>query len=224
MQRAVRHEPLSERITYNLITKPNAPDEALPDILLPSPTIRTSRHLRDSSLGSSATVLIGLQVSNINDMPPVTSYYRAPYRGEPDYPKNFGLAISTDIGPVPPPPIDDTERADLGNEDKAFDGPADKQLPPVPLIIAKKDTMKEKKDKKEEDEIILSPSVYSPQEQSPKGSGKGKAAISPRGSPSRAPPPCPSWSRRVGRECSRWNGFGYCSLCCEGRVCLWLAL
>ncbi|POR35229.1 Uncharacterized protein TPAR_04567 [Tolypocladium paradoxum] len=170
--------------TYNPSTKTNAPSESPFDLLLPPPTIRTSRHLRNSSLGSSATVQIGLRVSNLNDMPPVTSYYQAPYPRNSEYPRNFGLAISTDVEPSA---LDGTQGIDLQNADKVSEGTTEKQLPPVPLSTAK-DT------KNDEDETTLSPSVYSPQAQSPIGSGRANKTASPRGSPTRPPPPGPSWS------------------------------
>lgn len=163
--------------TYDPTTKANAPTESPFDLLLPPPTIRTSRHLRDSSLGSSATVQIGLRVSNINDMPPVTSFYQAPYPRESQFPTSFGLAISTDDPFVG----DGTQDIGLQNTGKVLERTAEKQLPPVPLSIAKKDT------KGDEDETTLSPSVYSPQAQSRRGAN-------PRGSPTRPPPPGPSWS------------------------------
>lgn len=54
------------------------PEAGLGESLLPPPRIRGSRsfsHRRDSSLESSATVQIGLRLSNVNDMPPRVSNY-----------------------------------------------------------------------------------------------------------------------------------------------------
>ncbi|OAQ77524.1 hypothetical protein VFPBJ_07996 [Purpureocillium lilacinum] len=197
------------------------------DVLLPPPGVRTSRHLRDLSAGSSAMVQIGLRVSNINDIPPVTSYYHSPYRGDSAYNGNFGLAISTDVGadpaPVPALPRLQTDMSTLagpvdGAESTREEGP-EKLLPPVPLSIAKKDAKSSATraaindaPTKEEAEITLSPSVYTPGESSPRSSpnsspkssprgsprgvakGKGKAIA--RGAPARPPPapPVPEWS------------------------------
>ncbi|ODA81758.1 hypothetical protein RJ55_00262 [Drechmeria coniospora] len=173
--------------------------------LMPPPMIRTSRHLRNTSLGSTATVQIGLRVSNLDDMPPVTSYYEAPYpyprpetpypRPETPYPREskfpetLGLAISTDaVSASPPPPSVGTA--------KGVAGPAEKQLPPVPLKIEKKNSRRGLNERMEEEEMRLGPSVYSPPPQTSKLSRKGTVNTSPRGSPTRAPPPGPIGSEQ----------------------------
>ena len=166
--------------TYTPATKANTSTEPPFDLMLPPPTIRTSRHLRDSSVGSSATVQIGLRVSNINDMPPVTSYYQAPYqKGDSEMHSTFGLAVSTDA--EDPSLVDETQQVDLQNAGEALEGTAEKQLPPVPLSIAKRDP------KSGEDETTLSPKVYSPQAQVSRGA-------STRASPTRSPSSDPTGS------------------------------
>ncbi|KAJ6438586.1 Mediator of RNA polymerase II transcription subunit 19 [Purpureocillium lavendulum] len=192
-------------------TTPGQDATSTDDTLLPPPTIRTSRHLRDFSAGSSAMVQIGLRVSNINDIPPVTSYYHAPYRGDSAYNGNFGLAISTDVGgagPLRTPPLPiltdmDTTRDPEEGESAREEG-TEKLLPPVPLSIAKKDTKsgtattaQDKTTTKEEgdgdgdddDEITLSPSVYSPSEVSPRTVPRGSPRAAAGKGKARAVPP-----------------------------------
>ncbi|KAG8421758.1 hypothetical protein J3458_003605 [Metarhizium acridum] len=121
------------------------------DELLPPPTIRLSgsRHNRESSLGTSATVPIGIRVSNINDMPSVQSYYEVP-------PSPRAMTPTQPVSSAPVPQIPDTLAI---SEDEASEEDDDKQLPPVPLALLKKQPVKEV----DEEEIRLSPTVYSPQ-------------------------------------------------------------
>ncbi|GAB0137184.1 hypothetical protein EsDP_00005462 [Epichloe bromicola] len=130
---------------------------------------------RDSSFGSSsATVPIGLRVSNIENMPPVRSFYQmAPTavsrrRNRPE------SAV-----PVPPMPssliISDTD----AKESK------DKQLPPVPLDFTK--VSNEKDGEAPQEELRLSPTVYSAQKAV--GKSKGKAP-----SPGANPPGRQNWT------------------------------
>ncbi|KAK9439428.1 hypothetical protein VB005_07583 [Metarhizium brunneum] len=120
------------------------------DELLPPPTIRLSggRHNRESSLGSSATVPIGIRVSNIHDMPSVQSYYEVP-------PSPRATTPTRPVSSVPVPQIPDTL---VVPEDEASEG-GDKQLPPVPLALVNKEPVKEV----DEEEVRLSPTVYTPQ-------------------------------------------------------------
>ncbi|PNY24857.1 Uncharacterized protein TCAP_05209 [Tolypocladium capitatum] len=175
--------------TYNPTTKAMAPAEPPIDVLLPPPTIRTSRHMRVESFGSSATVQIGLRVSNIDDMPLVTSYYQAPYTGESTFLTDYGPTIPTDVDSSA---VGATQGVDLENANKVLEGPSrppEKLLPPVPLRTAKKDT------KNDENETRPSLDVYSPLTQPRRESGHGNKTVIPRGSPTRPPPPPgPSWS------------------------------
>lgn len=134
---------------------------------LPPPSIRFSsggRHNRDSSLGSSATVPIGLRVSNINDMPPVQSFYQVP-------PAPRAQRPSRPVSNVPVPPIPDTL---LIPDDEAPPEGTNKQLPPVPLAVLKKQSEADA-----EEQIRLSPTVYSPQKTSPKGKAKDSPTAPP---------------------------------------------
>ncbi|UNI19030.1 hypothetical protein JDV02_005249 [Purpureocillium takamizusanense] len=202
---AAAYDPVTRSATGTAAAGSTAPTAmaaaGLDDVLLPPPGVRTSGHMRDLSAGSSAMVQIGLRVSNINDIPPVTSYYDAPYRGDSAYSGNYGLAITTDMSPVQraPPPLPPL-RTDMDATAGTPADEADKLLPPVPLSIAKKDTKggaaavtnpfttdKQATAGTEEgdgEEITLSPSVYSPSESSsspsPRSSPKG-SSNSPRG-------------------------------------------
>ncbi|KAK2591018.1 hypothetical protein QQS21_011296 [Conoideocrella luteorostrata] len=140
------------------------------DELPAPPTLRLAggKHTRDSSVGSSATVPIGLRVSNINDLPPVQSFYQIPRTstsGQRTRPEST----------VPVPPIPSSLIIPDGDDAKER---KDKQLPPVPLAVTKKAN---------DEELRLSPTVYSPQRKSP--TSKGTRSISPGTSP----PPRPNW-------------------------------
>ncbi|KAF4509644.1 hypothetical protein G6O67_003792 [Ophiocordyceps sinensis] len=128
------------------------PDALSPDELLPPAAAWTARHERKSSLGSTTMVQIALRVSNINDMPPVTSSYHEPmdsdgrvYRGD------LGLAITTDLF------ADDSSRdsASMYVDDDLFDFGEDLGQQPPSATVDKTTS---------DDEITLSPTVYDPAE------------------------------------------------------------
>ncbi|PHH71816.1 hypothetical protein CDD82_6326 [Ophiocordyceps australis] len=176
--------------------KSEAAGDLSDDVLLPPPSIWAARRQRNSSLGSSATVQIGLRVSNINDMPPV-SYYGNPSSEESSDAANFGVAISTDADPFGDGNA--TTAAAALPEEAIVDEP-DKSLPPVPLIIAKKQD--KAPESKQSEEIRLSPSVYSPDKKKPSRSQSSKAVGNKSkdlgGRPPLKPPPRrSSWSSEV---------------------------
>lgn len=190
-------EPLPRKSSaYNLFPRDTAPDPKsiylLPataympanndkalnpfaDELPAPPTIRFSgsRHNRDSSLGSSATVPIGIRVSNINDMPPGQSFYQVP-------PPPRATRPSRPVSRVPVAAIPDRL---IIPDDEANPENKDKQLPPVPLALMKKEAEKEVKD----DEIRLSPTVYSPKRTPSKGKGKASSPTAPPPGPRHSP-------------------------------------
>ncbi|KAM4056098.1 hypothetical protein HRG_003020 [Hirsutella rhossiliensis] len=137
--------------SYLLPAVAHNPDALSADELLPPAAAWTARHERKSSLASSATVQIALRVSNINDMPPVTSSYQEPLDSDGrNYRGDLGLAISTD------PFADDASQysASMYVDDDLFDfGEALAQQPPLPTATDKTTS---------DDEITLSPTVYDP--------------------------------------------------------------
>lgn len=136
-------------------------DTADTDLLIPAPlSIRgldPGHHRRGSSLGSSATVQIGFRVSNMERAPRPNSTHLSTYS-----------AYST----MPQPRIMSTETvtvmgraSNLRDVQNFNDEPEYKQLPPVPLAIPDRAAEKPQDD---EEEIRLSPTVYSPQKQLPR--------------------------------------------------------
>lgn len=126
---------------------------------------------RDSSFDSSSvTVPIGLRVSNIDNMPPVRSFYQmAPTavlerRNRPE----------SDL-PAPPVP------SSLIVSDTDAEESKDKQLPPVPLDFTK--ASNEKDGEAPQEELRLSPTVYSAQKAV--GKSKGSAPSPGANSPGR---------------------------------------
>ncbi len=146
--------------------------------LLPPPVLMPGfvpSHQRDSSMASSATVQIGLRLSNVNDMPTRgvagTSYLQerapTPRPTSSIYPKSIiapfaaganGLAAAAaalqDVDSSP-------RRTSVRVGSSVWVDPA-KQLPPAPLQPAK--AKKERKAAKgRESQMLLSPMVYSPE-------------------------------------------------------------
>ncbi|KZZ96506.1 hypothetical protein AAL_03735 [Moelleriella libera RCEF 2490] len=132
------------------------------DHLPPPPKLRLSggKHTRDSSIDSLATIPIALRLSNINDIPPVQSFYQ--------------IAPTSSQRPTRPeievPPMPSTLLPADAEDEK------DKQLPPVPRATSESLAG-------EEGQLRLSPTVYSPQEDA------NKAKSSKASSPATSPPP-----------------------------------
>lgn len=147
--------------------------------LLPPPVLMPGfvpSHQRDSSMASSATVQIGLRLSNVNDMPPRgvagSSYLQerapTPRPASSIYPKSIiapaggtgGLAAAAAAAALWD--VDDSpRRTSVRVGSSVWVDPA-KQLPPAPLQPAK--AKKERKTPKErESQMLLSPMVYSPE-------------------------------------------------------------
>lgn len=178
------------------------------DNLKPPPSmgnLAAFRHRRDSSLISSATVQIGLRLSSVEDTVSKTTIARAdPHVYNLDCPnvlkeleekgilKRGGLTTPTKTETVPEPVVEIPKR------DPVKDAKM-KTLPPVPRLP---NTQSIVVAPPAEQEVTLSPSVYSPQSPSktmklpsPRGAGfkapPPRSTPSPRSPPAVAPPPQP---------------------------------
>ncbi|KAM0260718.1 hypothetical protein ACHAQJ_002634 [Trichoderma viride] len=124
--------------------------------LLPPPTIRISgapRHNRDSSLVSSATVQIGLRVSNLSDVNRLEApFFFSPERpfspDRPDWPLGSTMAAN--------PP--NTTASRLNSVASNDDGYNDLTHSPIRATVE----VRHHKQDKDEEPITLSPTVYSP--------------------------------------------------------------
>ncbi|TQV99256.1 hypothetical protein V2A60_004738 [Cordyceps javanica] len=121
-------------------------------------------HQRDSSMGSSATVQIGLRLSNVNDMPrPGASFLQdnervpTPRPTSSVYPKSMMMTGSAAKAAPAPQDDDVSPRTSVLIGNTVWVDPS-KQLPPAPPQAAKK----ERKPKERESQMLLSPTVYSP--------------------------------------------------------------
>ncbi|KAK5658498.1 hypothetical protein OQA88_1890 [Cercophora sp. LCS_1] len=154
--------------------------------LKPPPSMRNlaaGRHRRDSSLVSSATVQIGLRLSSVEDMPPVTKskiivadtkvhHLECPKlrEQERDSPLRSGRPAALQ-SPVSSPTGEDTLVDDLDDDVPRRDPVKDakmKTLPPVPnlnesAIADDDDSDDDDYMTEKESEITLSPNVYNPQ-------------------------------------------------------------
>lgn len=143
--------------------------------LLPPPVISgfVPGHQRDSSMVSSATVQIGLRLSNVNDMPrPGFSYLQermpTPRPTSSIYPKSMIAASGANgLGLREP---SDVRRTSVKVGSTVFVDPA-KQLPPPPLRTGSK---KDLKPADRESQMLLTPMVYSPE-----GAGNTATMTSP---------------------------------------------
>ncbi|KAK7413455.1 hypothetical protein QQX98_007680 [Neonectria punicea] len=137
---------------------PPPPPEDMPrgstDRLLAPPAFHNSaqlHHQRGSSMVSSATVQIGLRLSNVGDMPPPTcTFPEDPNKvhdlGCPDTPAALGLKKPSPLG---------ITVITLPDEEAIKEEQRNKELPPVPASRPR--------DEEEDDEVLtLSPDVYSP--------------------------------------------------------------
>ncbi|OAA66106.1 hypothetical protein ISF_03944 [Cordyceps fumosorosea ARSEF 2679] len=120
-------------------------------------------HQRDSSMASSATVQIGLRLSNVNDMPRVgpPSFLQerlpTPRPTSSVYPKSM-------IVPAARPTLQQEEEEAVSPRGSVLIGSTvwldpTKELPPAPLQPVKKD---KGKGKERESQMLLSPLAYSP--------------------------------------------------------------
>ncbi|OLN81379.1 hypothetical protein CCHL11_10164 [Colletotrichum chlorophyti] len=143
------------------------------DILLrPPPSIHPQgiRHRRDSSLASSATVQIGLRLSNVDDMPPLNSRYfqnndsvnSLSYSNERDVepPKRPSPLAQVDV-------LSDSGSSDLEEDGTLVPSPVRSEkntrvrnLPSVPKMrIPRQSQLRDQ----EQDGPTLSPAVYRPE-------------------------------------------------------------
>lgn len=188
---AATYDPAAAKEASARLADATAPGGGWTDdaqLLLPPPPPRAAGgSAYDSWVRSSATVQIGLRVSNINDMPPVTSYYDTPHqRGS----GNLGLAVST------------YSAASLADAPEAAGEPAETLPPLAPLAISKKGAgaqggrPHDQSGDGDGSQVTLSPSVYMPDAQpSPKDWGKGTEPLVPRVPPARLSPALPPRDR-----------------------------
>ncbi|ATY58312.1 hypothetical protein A9K55_002974 [Cordyceps militaris] len=139
-------------------------------LLPPKPGFVPS-HQRDSSMGSSATVQIGLRLSNVNDMsragggPPSYLEERMPTPRPTSsiYPKSMMWGPAAAAAAAAPRPLGDdspvSPRTSVLIGSTVWVDPS-KALPPAPLQPAKKD--RKGKGKERESRMLLSPMAYSP--------------------------------------------------------------
>ncbi|KAK8141910.1 hypothetical protein G3M48_009693 [Beauveria asiatica] len=144
-------------------------------------------HQRDSSMGSSATVQIGLRLSNVNDMPRAgggggLSYLQermpTPRPTSSIYPQTIRSTAAA-AAAAARDPVSPHSSVRVGST--VWVDPA-KQLPPAPLQPSKK----ERKQKERESQMLLSPTVYSPD---------GPANSATMSSPSDKDPRMSPWQR-----------------------------
>ncbi|KAM3557516.1 hypothetical protein ARSEF4850_005034 [Beauveria asiatica] len=144
-------------------------------------------HQRDSSMGSSATVQIGLRLSNVNDMPRAggggLSYLQermpTPRPTSSIYPQTIRSTAAAAAAEAARDPVSPRSSVRVGSA--VWVDPA-KQLPPAPLQPSKK----ERKQKERESQMLLSPAVYSPD---------GPANSAAMSSPSDKDPRMSLWQR-----------------------------
>lgn len=137
---------------------PGSGDELMmPSMLLPPPPpIYGQGHRRDSSMASSATVQIGLRLSNVNDMEPLTSSYSQESSQDPNQVHDLGCPNynrprgSRKVSPLATNTTTVRETGaglekDMDSRESRGKNSGEKNQP--------------------DDEIRLSPTVYSPQNQ-----------------------------------------------------------
>ncbi|KAK8035371.1 hypothetical protein PG993_010366 [Apiospora rasikravindrae] len=141
-------------INVHRATPDENPEDLYEDIyetLKPPPKMGFSRHRRESSLISTATVQIGLRFSNVNDMPPMAN--NGPTEAERERVHNLEYphpAVKSSPLSKPPARSEEPPRPNVSNDDPFVDS-ARFQTPEPP---------------KEEEPTLggftLSPTVYSP--------------------------------------------------------------
>lgn len=130
------------------------------------PGLAITKHQRDSSLGSSATVQIGLRFSSVDDMPPTASYAQPRFAKPPRptssiYPTDSIYMASGALPPSPPPmppPLRIPDRVSQRMPSTVWID-SGKQLPPVPL-----NTSRKQPERQNDSQMLLSPLVYSPEQ------------------------------------------------------------
>lgn len=156
-------EPLMPKSNFLLPTTTYAPPPPVDDMetgstdnLLAPPAMHDRGQLhrqRGSSVLSSATVQIGLRLSNVGDMPPVTS----------TFPEDLVKVHDLDC-PNTPVGLNLRKPSPLGitvitlPDEEAIEEQRNKQLPPVPAGRARD----EERDEERDEVLTLSPDVYSP--------------------------------------------------------------
>lgn len=171
------------------------------DNLKPPPSmanLSNMRHRRDSSLVSSATVQIGIRLSSVDDMPPlsqnkiVASDHVVHTLGCPNAPPGLDTQSPKRAGAVGASSTDPIPSAEAVGEESQRDpvkAAKMKTLPPVPKINSQVPAAEPA-----QEEFTLSPKVYSPSSPSkarlpsPKGVGFSVPGPKVPGSPPRSPP------------------------------------
>ncbi|UQC82722.1 uncharacterized protein CLUP02_08212 [Colletotrichum lupini] len=161
-----------------LPAKTYAPGARIPDedemlLLRPPPSLHPQgiRHRRDSSLASSATVQIGLRLSNVDDMPPLNSQY---FQNNASV-NSLSYPDERDDEPIKrPSPLAQVDvLSDSGSSDSEEDATLVssspirpqkdlrmKTLPSVPKVtVPRQSQLKEQ----EPEQLTLSPAVYRPE-------------------------------------------------------------
>ncbi|KAK1594878.1 uncharacterized protein LY79DRAFT_578455 [Colletotrichum navitas] len=160
--------------------------------LQPPPSIHPQgiRHRRDSSLASSATVQIGLRLSNVDDMPPLTSQY---FQNNSSV-TSLDCTNERDLDALKrPSPL---AQVDVNGESDSSDSEEDETLVSSPVRYEKDARMKtlpsvpdhsahgqSRLEEREPQQLTLSPAVYRPESPqktrvtSPQGVGFNNLAL-----------------------------------------------
>lgn len=188
--------------TYNPDEKKSPAMEEGPadrySMLKPPPPLKpVGRHVRNSSMASSATVQIGLRLSNVEDMPSINPKYLND--GGQTHHLDCPLAIKSAQETSKRSPLSNIHMTgDDSDDDTVFDHDSAtlvvplrdpvkdarmKTLPPVPMPGMKQQQQQQEEDD-DEDQVRLSPTVYTPESATPR-----VKLPSPRGVGFQPPPP-----------------------------------
>ncbi|KAJ0159912.1 hypothetical protein CTA2_8900 [Colletotrichum tanaceti] len=177
-----------------LPAKTYAPGARIPDedgmMLLRPPPMHSQgfRHRRESSLASSATVQIGLRLSNVDDMPPLNSHYflnnasvnslSCPDDGDAEASKRLSALAQVVVA-------SDSGSSDSEEDDTLVSSPIRREkdvrmraLPSVPRVTVPRQSQLQEQ---EPEQLTLSPAVYRPE------SPQKARVTSPQGVGSNAP-------------------------------------
>lgn len=152
---------------------PNKNDEDDVFFLRPPPSIHPQgiRHRRDSSMASSATVQIGLRLSNVDDMPPLNSRYfennnsvtALDCPNETEVPKRPSplaqVDVVSDSGSSDSSDSEDEDNTLVQSPVRSEKDVRMKNLPAVPKVAVPRQSQL----KQDEGELTLSPAVYRPE-------------------------------------------------------------